>query len=269
METRNPMSRWLRVASILVAAACTRGPQPDPALHMVAIAPGTFMMGSNDGRDDEKPAHLVKLTKPFWIGKYEVTQAQYRAVNAKNPSLFQGEKHPEAAHQPVENVSWDDAMAYCKWLTANEQAAGRVPEGYQYRLPTEAEWEYCCRAGTTTEWHTGTYLLTIEANFNGDLANASFPLGRTTSVGCYAPNAWGLHDMHGNVMEWCLDSYGPYQPVWADPYVTGGAERVIRGGCFSFPDTYCRSAYRVSRKPDFTVSCFGFRVVLAPVIDPR
>ena len=257
-------------ALTVVVAACSRGPQPDPALHMVAIAPGTFVMGANDGEDDEKPAHAVTLTKPFWIGKYEVTQAQYRAVTAKNPSLFQGEKAPDAAQRPVEQVSWDDAMAYCKWLTANEQAAGRVPEGYQYRLPTEAEWEYCCRAGTTTPWHTGASLEPSQANFGGARRSDACPGGQTAPVGSYAANGWGLHDMHGNVWEWCLDSYGPYSPVLADPFVTGGASRVVRGGSWfsDFSASFCRSAIRSHYRPGNSNLLYGFRVVLAPVLVP-
>ena len=255
---------------VFAVAACSRSVQPDPALHMVAISPGTFVMGANDGADDEKPAHPVTLTKPFWIGRYEVTQAQYQAVTAKNQSHVQGDKAPDAPQRPVETVSWDDAMALCKWLTANEQAAGRVPEGYQYRLPTEAEWEYCCRAGTTTPWHTGASLEPGQANFGGVRKNEALPHGQTAPVGSYPANAWGLHDMHGNVWEWCLDSYGPYVPASVDPFVTGGASRVIRGGSwFSiFSATYCRSAIRNYSSPGGAGYDVGFRVVLAPVLVP-
>ncbi|MBM4247480.1 MAG: hypothetical protein FJ148_27445, partial [Deltaproteobacteria bacterium] len=199
---------------------------PESALGMVPIAPGTFQMGSTAGQSNEQPVHPVTLSYPFWMGKYEVTQAQYQSVVGSNPSYFQGANAPNAPQRPVEQVSWNSAVAYCQALTATEQAAGRVPAGYQYRLPTEAEWEYCCRAGTTTEWNTGTSLSTSQANFQGALANGTYTSGQTAVVGSYAPNAFGLHDMHGNVWEWCLDSYALYAPgPVTDPFVTGGAFR--------------------------------------------
>jgi formylglycine-generating enzyme required for sulfatase activity len=164
----------------------------------------------------------------------------------------------------VEKVSWNNAVAYCQALTAIEQAAGRVPQGYQYRLPTEAEWEYCCRAGTTTEWNTGTSLSTSQANIQA-------VLNQTAVVGTYAPNAFGLHDMHGNVWEWCLDTYASYAPgPVTDPFVTGGPNRVLRGGSWGriFTAFNCRSAIRGSGSPGVTNSILGFRVVLAPVLVP-
>jgi len=244
---------------------------PNPLLNMVAIAPGTFQMGSTAGTTNEQPVHQVTLSAPFWMGKYEVTQAEYQSVVGSNPSYFQGASAPNAPQRPVELVSWNNAVAYCQALTATEQAAGRVPAGYQYRLPTEAEWEYCCRAGTTTEWHTGTSLSTSQANFQGALANATYTSGQTAVVGSYAPNAFGLHDMHGNVFEWCLDSYALYAPgPVTDPFVTGGAVRVIRGGSWiSFlTATGCRSAIRNYNTPGNANNNFGFRVVLAPVLVP-
>jgi formylglycine-generating enzyme required for sulfatase activity len=233
---------------------------PNPALNMVPIAPGTFQMGSMAGNPDEQPVRQVTLTAPFWMGKYEVTQAEYQTVMGSNPSSFQG------AQRPVETVSWNSAVAYCQALTAIEQAAGRVPQGYQYRLPTEAEWEYCCRAGTTTEWNTGTSLSTSQANFLG-------VLGQTAVAGTYAPNAFGLHDMHGNVWEWCLDTYASYAPgPVTGPFVTGGPDRVIRGGSWSIiygsSAFLCRSANRGFNTPGFSSNFFGFRVVLAPVLVP-
>jgi formylglycine-generating enzyme required for sulfatase activity len=243
-------------------------PQPNPALNMVAIAPGTFQMGQVGVAE---PVHQVTLSAPFWMGKYEVTQAEYQAVVGSNPSYFQGANAPNAPQRPVETVSWNSAVAYCQALTATEQAAGRVPAGYQYRLPTEAEWEYCCRAGTTTEWHTGTSLSTSQANFQGALANATYTSGQTAVVGSYAPNAFGLHDMHGNVWEWCLDSFATYAPgPVTDPFVTGGANRVFRGGSWSSFNSAsnCRSALRGYVTPGFASLGYGFRVVLAPVLVP-
>jgi formylglycine-generating enzyme required for sulfatase activity len=136
-------------------------------------------------------------------------------------------------------------------------------------LPTEAEWEYCCRAGTTTEWHTGTSLGTSQANFNGALANAAYPLGQTSVVGSYAPNAFGLRDMHGNAWGWCLDTFGPCAlgPV-ADPFVSGGPLRSIRGGGWGNYWLDCRSAIRVGINPAFNYFGDGFRVVLAPILVP-
>lgn len=235
---------------------------PNPLLDMIAIAPGTFQMGSPSF---EQPVHPVTLNAPFWIGKYEVTQAQYQALMGNNPSEFVGPQ------RPVEFVSWDEARAYCAALTAVEQAAGRVPVGYQYRLPTEAEWEYCCRAGTTTEWNTGSSLTTSQANFGGALATPSFSFGQTAAVGSYPPNAFGLHDMHGNVSEWCLDSFAPYPagPV-TEPFVTGGNQRVIRSGPYSlqYSANSCRSATRFYAGPLAWWNGLGFRVVLGYVIVP-
>ena len=245
----------------------TVGSGPSPLLNMVPIAPGTFTMGSTAGSSNEQPVRQVTLSAPFWMGKYEVTQAEYQSVVGSNPSFFQGANAPNAPSRPVETVLWNSAVAYCQALTAIEQAAGRVPQGYQYRLPTEAEWEYCCRAGTTTEWHTGTSLSTSQASFQG------VP-DQTTVVGSYAPNAFGLHDMHGNVAEWCLDSFASYTPGPAtDPFATGGLGgflRMMRGGGWNAISTagVCRSAYRVGLM-NFNVSPVGgFRVVLAPMVVP-
>ena len=245
--------------------------RPTPFVNLVAITPGTFQMGSTAGQSNEQPVHQVTLSYPFWIGKYEVKQTEYQSVMGSNPSSFQGASAPNWPQRPVETVSWNSAVAYGQALTAIEQAAGRLPPGYQYRLPTEAEWEYCCRAGTTTEWHTGTSLSTSQANFAGALANATNTSGQTAVVGTYAPNAFGLHDMHGNVWEWCLDSFATYAagPV-TDPFVTGGSNRVLRGGGWfsSNSATVCRSAYRGSTLPTITAMIYGFRVVLAPVLVP-
>jgi formylglycine-generating enzyme required for sulfatase activity len=245
----------------------TVGSGPSPLLNMVPIAPGTFQMGQAGVAE---AVHPVTLSTPFWMGKYEVTQAEYQSVVGNNPSFFQGANAPNAPSRPVEQVSWNNAVAYCQALTAIEQAAGRVPQGYQYRLPTEAEWEYCCRAGTTTQWNTGTSLSTSEANFAGALANSTYLYGQTAVVGSYAPNAFGLHDMHGNVFEWCLDSYALYAPgPVTDPFVTGGPNRVFRGGSWGIYSAFsCRSANRYYVSPGYADYSFGFRVVLAPVLVP-
>jgi formylglycine-generating enzyme required for sulfatase activity len=242
---------------------------PDPARNMAPITPGAFVMGSTTGSGPEQPVHAVTLTYPFWIGAYEVTQAEYAAVMNGNPSFFVGPNAPNAAQRPADTVSWNNALTYCQALTGIEQAVGRVPPGYEYRLPTEAEWEYCCRAGTTTPWHTGASLATPQANFGGALASAVHPLGQTAPVGGYAPNPWGLFDLHGNVAEWVLDTYGQY-PAGAvvDPFATGGVYRVYRGGSWFDGVVACRSPARAGAPPANASIGIGFRVVLAPVRVP-
>jgi len=253
--------------------------------NMVTISPGSFQMGSPVtplgvapyyNYANAQPVHQVTITRPFCIGKYEVTQAEYQAVMSSNPSYFQGALYPNSATRPVETVSWNDAMAYCTALTAREAAAGRLPSGYQYRLPTEAEWEYCCRAGTTTEFHFGPTLVCGQANFYYSYHTNSYcGSTQTAVVGGYAPNAWGLHDMHGNVWEWCLDAWNgtdnyPAGPV-TDPFVPGsvsGPYRVYRGGCWFNYSYYCRSAFRYRYFPVFRSFDLGFRVVLASVLVP-
>ena len=230
--------------------------QPD----MVPIGAGTFQMGSTQGLTNELPVHTVNLTHQFWMGRYEVTQAEYQSVMGANPSYVLG------ANRPVERVTWFDAMAYCAALTVMETTAGRVPSGYQYRLPTEAEWEYCCRAGTNTEWNFGTSVSCAQANFLGCL-------GTSSVVGNYAQNAWGVFDMHGNVFEWMLDSCGigpgGYSPgVAVDPYVSTGALRVERGGGFDSVGMFTRSAVRSGYDPYSYSDSGGFRVVLAPSLVP-
>jgi formylglycine-generating enzyme required for sulfatase activity len=227
--------------------------------NMVPIAAGSFHMGSTQGELVEQPVHTVHITRPFWMGKYEVTQAEWQALMGNNPSYFRG------PNLPVESVSWDDAMAYCAGLTAREMAAGRIPFGYQYRLPTEAEWEYCCRAGTSTEWNVGTSPSCAQANLYGCAY-------QTTNVGSHAANAWGLHDMHGNVAERCLDAWDGSanypSSTLSDPYVSSGPNRVRRGGGWNGSADRCRSAVRRGNSPNLRDFSGGFRVVLAPVLVP-
>ena len=238
--------------------------------NMVPIAAGTFQMGSGAYVNTphygwtvtELPVHPVTISRPFWMGKHEVTQAEYQAVMGNNPSQFLG------ANRPVEMVSWNMAVAYCEALTVQEAAAGRLPTGYEYRLPTEAEWEYCCRAGTTTEWNVGSSMDCGDANFSNP-AIGGYCVGETSLVGSYPPNAWGLHDMHGNVAEWCLDGTEgaadyPAGPV-SDPVVIGGTFRRMRGGGWMNIAIDSRSAIRLGYWPFNTQSIFGFRVVCAPL----
>jgi len=237
------------------------------SLDMIWIEPGTFMMGSPTdelGRDSDETQHQVTLTRGYWLGKYEVTQAQYEAVMGTNPSYFKG------ADFPVEKVSWYNAMDFCAKLTDIERAAGRLPEGYEYTLPTEAQWEYACRAETTTALNSGKNLSDKNKcpemdevgwyEYNSD--------STTHPVGQKMPNAWGLYDMHGNVFEWCLDWYGSYpSSAVTDPKgSSSGSYRVIRGGSWNFNAYSCRSAYRFDSTPsDFNRNYFGFRVALSIV----
>ena len=255
---------------------------PSAALDMVAIAPGTYQQGSSVtplsvapyyNQGVFQPVRPVTISRPFWIGRFEVTQAQYQAVMGSNPSLFQGPSYPNAAQRPVEQVTWNDAVAYCAAVTASEQAAGRVPAGYVYRLPTEAEWEYCCRAGTTTEFHTGASLVCSQAKFRFSNHGNSFCTtnpSQTAVVGGYLSNAWGLHDLHGNVWEWCLDAWDTWSNyaggAATDPFVANGPYRILRGGGYSTSSHFCRSAYRIGEDPTFVYDVFGFRVVLAPIV---
>ena len=234
-------------------------------LGMNWIEPGTFLMGSPEdelGRFDDETQHQVTLTKGYWLGKYEVTQAQYEAVTGENPSKFIG------ADRPVEKVSWNDAMEFCKKLTEIEKAAGRLPEGYEYTLPTEAQWEYACRAGTTTALNSGKNLSSQNKCPEMDEVGwYKYNSDETTHpVGQKLPNAWGLYDMHGNVWEWCLDWYGAYptSSVTDPKGPSTGSDRVVRGGSWNYYAYYCRSAYRNYGDPGYHGS-IGFRVALAPV----
>jgi formylglycine-generating enzyme required for sulfatase activity len=241
--------------------------------NMVWIAPGTFVMGSptNEAlRYPDETQHNVTISRGVWMGQYLVTQGDYLAVVGGNPSYFQGDPT-----RPVEQVSWNDATNYCALRTQQEQTGGLIPTNYLYRLPTESEWEYACRAGTTTAFNLGTALRSGQANFDGqyeyDAATGTIynPNGiylqTTTPVGSYAANRWGLYDMVGNVWEWCQDWYGGY-PAGSviDPQgAATGSSRVLRGGTWHYDAQFCRSAQRNSYPPTSTSILYGFRVVLA------
>ena len=240
---------------------------------------GKFTMGSPESEKDRgfgENQVEVTLTQGFWLGKYEVTQSEYEKVMGKNPSQFcatGSNRSRVAGHYtsrfPVEYVKWSDAEDYCRKLTAQERAAGRLPEGWEYRLPTEAQWEYACRAGTTTATTFGDSLSSKQANFRGNApyngAAEGPDLDRTTKVGSYAANAWGLHDMHGNVREWCQDWYGDNLPGGTDPTgAASGTERVDRGGGWNYSGRFCRSAIRFWSTPNNPFSYLGFRAALVP-----
>jgi formylglycine-generating enzyme required for sulfatase activity len=247
-------------------------PVTPPMLGMVLIPAGSFDMGSDAvlsvapyfNSANEQPVHNVTISESFWMGEHEVTQAEYQVLMGVNPSYYSG------ATLPVEKVSWHDARAYCAALTAQAMAAGNLPAGYEYRLPTEAEWEYACRAGTTTEFNVGSDLFCVDAGFwYSDHSNSWCGGTFTIAEGSYSANAFGLYDMHGNVWEWSLDSFASDAPgAVTDSFVTGGSNRVLRGGSCSWYSNACRSAYQKSYTPGALERHFGFRVVLAGVLVP-
>jgi formylglycine-generating enzyme len=209
-------------------------------LEMIWCPPGSYLRGEGS------LSNIVILTKGFYLGKYEVTQEQYQSVMGDNPSNFQGAK------LPVEKVSWEDAMAFCKKLSEKEK--GRIPVGWEFTLPSEAQWEYACRAGMTTKYSWGDDIIPRLANYNDS------GLKKTGTVGSYNP--WGFYDMHGNVYEWCADWYGEYpSSSVTDPIgVASGSFRVTRGGSWRSDGTNLRSAGRSSNTPSDRDDDLGFRV---------
>jgi formylglycine-generating enzyme required for sulfatase activity len=232
---------------------------------MVWIPAGEFTMGSPpEERDrdlDEGPLTRVTLSVGFWIGRHEATQTEYQTLMGQNPSQYQFEG--ETLH-PVERVSWLDAMDYCRRLTERERAAGNLPEEYAYRLPTEAEWEYACRAGTSTRFSFGDddgYAFARDHVWFSRNSDST-----THPVGTKKPNPWGLHDLHGNVLEWCLDAWRSALPggtVTNLVVAPEGTLRVVRGGSWLYDARYARSANRDSYGSMVRCSDLGFRVVLA------
>jgi len=216
----------------------------DLSMDMLWVKPGSFEMGiplSEKDRFDAESLHTVTLTEGFWLGKYEVTQSQWEKVMGSNPSHFKG------VNRPVEKVSWTEVTSFCAKLTALESEAGRLPAGMAYQLPTEAQWEYACRAGTKTAFSFGDNLTSYPANIRGGP-------GETTKVGKYPANGWGFHDMHGNAWEWCADWYGDYPTGAArDPVgPADGSGRVLRGGSWDFMEYIARFASRRSCPPSAT-----------------
>lgn len=266
------VERWLAASG----RGKPKGPQPGDVdtvdlgggvmLELVWIPKGTFIMGSPEeeqGRyGSEGPQHDVTFRRGFWLGKYEVTQAQWEAVMGNNPSYFAGD-----GRLPVEYVSWNDCQEFLNKLNA------RV--GGAFRLPSEAEWEYACRAGTSTPFYFGETLSTDQANYDGNYIYGAGKQGvyrrRTTPVGSFPANAWGLHDMHGNVWEWCKDDWhgSTYEgapdegSAWVDS--PRGSLRVHRGGSWNYDPRGCRSANRGRGTPVYRDYYLGFRLALPAV----
>lgn len=230
-------------------------------IKMNLIPAGTFEMGSPENekiRDsDEGPIHQVTISKPFYMGICQVTQGQYEKIVGDNPSVFKG------TNLPVEWVSWDDAVAFCQKLTEMEQSSGQLRKNYEYRLPTEAEWEYACRAGTTTRFYWGGKI--GSAKVNSHIWHTKNSRSKTHPIGRKNPNAFGLHDMCGNVWEWCSDWKGDYpeDPVTDPAGPETGEYRVLRGGSWLDNHILCRSAYRFFDYPDSWYNSYGFRIVLS------
>ncbi|NCC53719.1 MAG: formylglycine-generating enzyme family protein, partial [Spartobacteria bacterium] len=225
-------------------------------LEIVYIAPGSFEMGSNNGGNDEKPVHTVRISEPYWMGKYEVTQREYQQVMGENPSKFKGTRNP------VEEVSWNKAVEFCRKLTEQEQRTGRLPAEYEYTLPSEAQWEYAARGGEKSKGYVyaGSDSIGEIAWYNGNSGS------KTHEVGGLKANELGLYDMSGNVWEWCMDKWhGSYNgaPTDGSVWLSGNSSgRVLRGGCWGNSAGYCRSANRGSDAPAYANLGLGFRVAV-------
>jgi formylglycine-generating enzyme required for sulfatase activity len=247
-------------------------------MQMARIEPGRFLMGSPSseaGRRDDEEQHEVEITKPYGLGMHLVTQSQYRQIMGTKPSHFshQGDGREQVsglntADYPVENVSWDDAMDFCRILSLLPAVRDK---GWVVNLPTEAEWEYACRTGAKTAFSFGDALSSQQANFNGNHpyggAVKGLFLGRTTKVGSYAANAWGVYDMHGQVLQWCKDWYDKDyygQGDKRDPVgPASGRRRVARGGSWLADGSRCRAASRDGNAPpEVHYETHGFRVVV-------
>ena len=237
-------------------------------LDMNFIPAGTFMMGSSNNElkraKDENPQHRVKLSS-FYMSKYPITQSQWRTVASfdqvkrpikVNPSFFKGD------NLPVERVSWLDAQEFCQRLTKYTKR--------KYRLPTESEWEYACRGGTTTPFFFGDIITNDFANYDGRASYKIKATGKyekkTSPVGSFCPNPFGLYDLHGNIWEWCEDHYSPtytHKPKDGSAFYSTmmNQPRVVRGGSWSLPPSYCRSAKRTSYSADSNYNFLGFRVL--------
>jgi len=251
---------------------------------LVWIPPGSFVMGSpageKDRREDEKQVQ-VTFSRGFWLGQHEVTQSEWRRVMRTTP--WSGELSVKEGNDfPATFVNWDDAMKFCARLTAIEQAAGRLPKNWKYTLPTEAQWEYACRAGTTTRysfgpgdsalpdygWFDKNTTSPVESNPRKAGRRRVVALGERYAheVATKKANSWGLYDMHGNAFEWCRDGYAKDLPGGRDPEVPAAGElRMVRGGSWVITSAFCRSAHRDWDTPDTRTNSLGFRLAVVPI----
>jgi len=264
------------------AAQALRGQRAGERREIDAIPfcwcpPGGFVMGSPPTEPERRPGEdqvQVTLTRGFWMAKYETTQGQWRRVMGALPGPLTVELLADD-DLPVGNVNFAETEAFCGRLTDRTRGLGLLSNGWEFRLPTEAQWEYACRAGTTTATAFGDTLSSRQANFKGKPYNGAPPgpsLGRAARVGSYPANAWGLHDMHGNTFEWCRDWFHLRLPGGTDPDLylarssatrsgNGDISRVRRGGCWADEGWPCRSAFRARFEPERRYDHIGFRVV--------
>jgi sulfatase modifying factor 1 len=242
---------------------------------------GRFIMGSPASEPERRPGEnqiAVTLSRGFWTAKYETTQGQWRRVAGELPGPLT-EQLPAGDDLPVGNVNFSEAEGFCRQLTERARRNGVLPPNWEFRLPTEAQWEYACRAGTTTATAFGDTLSSDQANFKGRPYNGAKQgpsLNRAAPVGRYPANAWGLHDMHGNTFEWCRDWFHLTLPGGTDPDLYsakasatrsehGDISRVRRGGCWADDGWPCRSAFRARFEPDRRYDHIGFRVVIVEI----
>lgn len=255
-------------------------------INLIWAPAGTYQMGTplveqgrlpNEGNSNNRQVE-TSFTRGFWIGQYEITQTQYAYLMGTNPSEFKNRPVEAGQVRPVERVSWQDAVAYAKKLTEMERLAGRLPSGYVYRLPTQAEWEYACRAGTNTPFHWGSEADPQNGNFKGvyprttgsTIIDDSYT--GTAPIGSYRPNSWGIYDMHGNVKEWCLDAYTerfPQGPLVDWPGEPDGQYFPVRGGGWDDLAIRVRAGARERMAPNARTGSTGFRLVLAQDLETR